>query len=188
MSETNRLDYEKAASTLMANSLAVSPAELHGLLSGMLCGGMSPEGTDWLPMLYDFTNEGMGWPEAPREMAISCFDTLVESLNDDSLGFAMWLPENAGVIEHAEALSEWVNTFMAGLGLAGIKIGELSAESKEALEDLREIAQLGVDEDDDMEEQANLLEQVAEHVRMCALVLHAELGKKLKTDESRTLH
>lgn len=72
----------------------------------------------------------------------------------------------------------------------GLKNSALSAEVKEALEDLKEIAQLGIDEDDDQEEQAQLLEQVIEHVRMCAMMIHAELGDKpaQEENENKTLH
>ncbi len=81
-----------------------------------------------------------------------------------------------------------VGAFIAGIGLVGVTAGKLSDDAKEVLTDLTEIAQLGIDEDDDMEEQALLLEQVIEHVRVCAMTLHAELGIKAQPEEKPTLH
>lgn len=69
--------------------------------------------------------------------------------------------------------------------------GQLSEAVTEALADLQEIAQLGIDEDDDMEEQAALFEQVVEHVRMCVLSCHSELGQRPvaeDAEEKPTLH
>ena len=59
------------------------------------------------------------------------------------------------------------------------------------LADLQEISQLGIDEDDDLEDQAALFEQVVEHVRMCVLSCHSELGQRLindDADEKPTVH
>lgn len=68
----------------------------------------------------------------------------------------------------------------------------MSEEITEALADLQEISQLGIDEDEDLEEQAALFEQVVEHVRMCVLSCHSELGQRLvnddDADEQPTVH
>ncbi|MEK6212573.1 MAG: UPF0149 family protein, partial [Vibrio fluvialis] len=75
-----------------------------------------------------------------------------------------------------------------GLGLVGAKLQSASDVAKEALEDLEEIAKLGIDEEDDFEEQAQLLEQVIEHVKACVLTLHAEFGVKPQQDSEPTIH
>ncbi len=51
-----------------------------------------------------------------------------------------------------------------------------------------EITKLGIDDEDDLEEQAQLLEQVIEHVKACVLILHAELGVKPEQDKQPTIH
>mgnify|MGYP000029432786 CR=1 FL=1 len=45
-----------------------------------------------------------------------------------------------------------------------------------------------IDEDDDMQEQAMLLEQVIEHVKVCVLTIHTELGSKPAKESKPTIH
>ena len=180
-------EYSNIATTLKSDSLAVTPAEMQGLLCGMLCGGLDPELGNWMPMLYDYTNEGEGWPHESKTLAATSLGIAHKQLSAGQMDFEPLLPdENTVLLDRGDALSEWVNAFIAGVGLAGVTAGKLSEDAKEVLADLAEIAQLGIDEDDDMEEQAVLLEQVIEHVRVCAMTLHADLGIKSQDDEDKT--
>ncbi len=62
MSEITLPEYQSIAAELQSASLAVTPAELHGLLVGMLSGGLAINDQTWQPILFDYTNDGMGWP------------------------------------------------------------------------------------------------------------------------------
>lgn len=182
MSETSLPNYISAATELQQAGLAVSPAELHGLLVGMLSGGLGYKDESWQPLLFDYTNDGMGWSQNTLQQAKQLLNVSIAELTDTT-GFelSLFIPDeqvDATVFELADGLSEWVNHFISGLGLIGADLKKASVEAKEALEDLEEIARLGIDEDDDLEEQAQLLEQVMDHVRVCVLTLHAEFGAK----------
>ncbi|ODP98757.1 MULTISPECIES: UPF0149 family protein [Salinivibrio] len=191
MTDTRLPLYAQAATTLSADSLAVTPAEMHGLIAGMLSGGMALEDGGWLTMLYDYTNQGMGWPTEAKTLAMQSYHQLKTQLTGDDLDLDIYVPddEQVGVVARAEALVEWINAFLAGVGLIGKQGRQLSNDVTEALSDLKAIAQLGIDEDGDMQEQAELLEQVCEHVRVCCMVVHAELGARPDADETpKTLH
>lgn len=185
MTETRLPAYAKTAEILTADSLAVTPAEMHGLIAGMLSGGLALEEGSWLTMLYDYTNQGMGWPTESKTLAMQSYHQLKIQLTGTDLDLDIYVPddEQSGVVARAEALVEWINTFLAGVGLIGTKGRKLSKDVTEALSDLKEVAQLGIDEEGDLQEQADLLEQVVEHVRVCSLVVHAELGARLETDD-----
>ncbi|QSA19179.1 UPF0149 family protein, partial [Vibrio furnissii] len=62
MSDNTFPNYANLASELQSASLGVTPAELHGLLTGMLAGGLSLNDKSWQPLIFDYTNDGMGWP------------------------------------------------------------------------------------------------------------------------------
>lgn len=189
MNQVTLPEYSKMASTLRSDSLAVTPAEMHGLLAGMLCGGLDPELGTWMPILYDYTNDGAGWPHESKALAATAVSLANSQLAAGQMDFELLMPdEDESLLDRGDALSEWVGAFIAGIGLVGVTAGKLSDDAKEVLTDLTEIAQLGIDEDDDMEEQALLLEQVIEHVRVCAMTLHAELGIKAQPEEKPTLH
>ncbi|MEF1301239.1 YecA family protein [Vibrio owensii] len=192
MSEITLPEYQSIAAELKSASLAVTPAELHGLLVGMLSGGLAINDQTWQPILFDYTNEGMGWPSSALALAQSVFQVTVNELTGTSMELSLLLPDDAGeegLFALADGVSDFVNHFISGMGLAGIAIDKASDDAKEALADLEEIAKLGIDEDDDLGEQALLLEQVIEHVKACVLTIHAEFGARPESNENKpTIH
>ena len=192
MSEITLPEYQSIAAELKSASLAVTPAELHGLLVGMLSGGLAINDQTWQPILFDYTNEGMGWPSSALGLAQSVFQVTVNELTGTSMELSLLLPDEAdeeGLFALADGVSDFVNHFISGMGLAGIAIDKASDDAKEALTDLEEIAKLGIDEDDDLGEQALLLEQVIEHVKACVLTIHAECGARPESNENKpTIH
>lgn len=186
-------EYLTLASELQTAGLAVNPAELHGLLTGMLSGGLNLTDLSWQPMLYDYVSEGMGWPTKALQLATQTLDATIVELTGNDLDVELLLPDeeaSATLFDMADGLAEWVNHFISGLGLVGAELKKASADVKEALTDLEEIAKLGIDEDDDMEEQAQLLEQVIEHVKACVLTIHSEFGQRPQQPEQTlpTIH
>lgn len=176
-------------SALKESGLAVTPSELHGLLVGMISGGLSLDDQTWKPLMYDYTNDGMGWPDSAIKIGSIVFQCIVAELTSEKLALSLVIPsEKESLMDRADGLSEWVNHFISGLGLVELKLDNASDALKEALVDLEEIARLGIDEDDDLEEQENLFEQILEHVRICALSIHAELGQQVHTDASKSVH
>ncbi|MCA0934970.1 YecA family protein [Vibrio alginolyticus] len=192
MSEITLPEYQSIAAELKSASLAVSPAELHGLLVGMLSGGLTIDDQTWQPILFDYTNEGMGWPTTALTFAQSVFKVTVDELTGSSMELSLLLPDEPGeegLFALADGLSDFVNHFISGLGLGGITLNKASDDAKEALADLEEIAKLGIDEEDDLGEQAQLLEQVIEHVKACVLTIHAEFGVRPESSDSKpTIH
>ncbi len=189
MSELTLPDYQQATSTLESSSLSVTPAEMHGLLVGMLAGGITLDDNSWQPLIFDYTNQGMGWPQKSVKLAQEALSVSISQLTGTQLELSMLLAEETDLLARAESLSEWVNHFISGLGLAGLTLKKIPADIKEAMTDLEEIGKLGIDEDDDLQEQAVLLEQVIEHVKACVLTIHAEFGVKPTAEKSTpTIH
>jgi uncharacterized protein YgfB (UPF0149 family) len=180
MSATSLPPYQQIAQELSQQSLAVTPAEMQGLLIGMICGGVTTSEAIWQPMLFDYTNDGMGWPMSALNYANTVFDFASNELGDGSFELSMLLPDGDDLMAYADAVTEWVNHFISGVGLANAKLNKLPADVKEAMGDLEEISKLGIDENDDLEEQADLLEQVLEHVKACVLTVHVELARQTK--------
>lgn len=192
MSETKLPDYLAFASELQSAGLAVNPAELHGLLAGMLSGGLSLTDKSWQPLVFDYVSEGMGWPTKALQLAQTTLDATISELTGSEIELEILLPDeeaSATLFDIADGLADWVNHFISGLGLINADLKKASADVKEALADLEEIAKLGIDEEDDLQEQANLLEQVIEHVKACVLTIHAEFGQRATEAKSTpTIH
>lgn len=181
MSDITLPDYLTFATELQSAGLAVNPAEIHGLLTGMLSGGLSLTDKSWQPLIFDYTNEGMGWPDRTLKLAQQTLDVTTQELTGSDMELSMLMPDeeaSASLFDIADGLAEWVNHFISGLGLVAVDLKKASSNVKEALADLEEISKLGIDEDEAQQEQAMLLEQVLEHVKVCVLTIHAEFGQK----------
>lgn len=188
MSQLSLPDYAKVTDELNTAGVSVTAAEMHGLLVGMLSGGLPQNSDGWQSLLFDYTNDGMGWPMACLAVAEQSLKVSKKELSGDDFELSMLLPEEDDLIEYSLAVSEWVSHFVSGLGLIDAQVNKASSQIKEALQDLLEIAKLEIDPEDDLQEQAMLLEQVVEHVKICVLSIHTELGEQPHTNGSNTIH
>ncbi|OOC11104.1 MULTISPECIES: UPF0149 family protein [Thioalkalivibrio] len=172
---------ERLAHGLRTMGFAQTPASAHGLITGCLVA--DPEaGND---LLIKSLGEALPLTENPAE----AFDRLVDELRrhllaqlyDIELGFAPLVPEDAEIETRAQALSEWADGFISGLGqtprLGGLKP---SAESAEILRDLAEIARMDP-EPEDSEASEKDFEELSEYVRVGVLLIADELAPENPT-------
>lgn len=188
MSQLSLPNYASVMSELNTAGIAVTPAEMHGLLVGMLSGGLSLEGDGWQPLMFDYTNDGMGWPMTCLAIAEQTLKVTKKEFSEDTFELSMLLPDDSDLQAYAQAIGQWVSHFVSGLGLIDAQINKSSDESKEALQDLLEIARLEIDPDGDLKEQAMLLEQILEHVKVCVLTIHTDLGEKPTQTNAKIIH
>ncbi|TKI03775.1 YecA/YgfB family protein [Martelella alba] len=170
-------DYENLNRLLDQQELALTSAEMHGLLSGMLCGGS--RGESWQNLMHELTNEGTAFPRTLAEPLRQLHEATAQALDSDDYAFQLFLPDEArgSVFDRADALAGWVNHFLLGLGVAQPKLDGIRGDVREAVDDLRNIAQLGYDEDEDQQSLAQSLEEVVEYVRMAAILCHNEFTR-----------
>ena len=184
-------NYETLDTLLQQNSIALTAAEIHGLITGLICGGSRDQG--WQTLVHDLANDGLAFSQVIAQPLRDLYDTTYEALDDSNFTFSMLFPnENASVFDHADALAGWVNHFLLGLGVAQPKLAE-KKEVSEVITDLRNIGMLGYDEDEDQEELEQALEEVVEYVRVAVQLCYITFteGKKAPMDVENnkpTLH
>lgn len=183
--------YKEVGQLLNQQGVGLHPAEMHGLIAGMLCGGNKD--TSWQPLLHDLTNEGLAFGHELAQALRAMHAGTSDSLEDDGFLFQLYLPEgdDVSVFDRADALAGWVNHFLLGLGVTQPKLDKVKGETGEAIDDLRTIAQLGYDEDEDQEELEQSLEEVIEYVRVAALLCHDTFTRAAPTNvvvQKPTLH
>lgn len=152
--------------------LGLDASELHGSLCGYLCGGGQAEPRGWLDRLA--IAEGAHGAHGEDSALERMFRISAEQLNDPDFGFELLLPdEDASLGQRADALLAWCRGFLGGFGLASGANPPLSAEAGEALDDLGRIAasQLSYD---DPEADEDALAEIAEFVRVAAMLLHGD--------------
>jgi uncharacterized protein YgfB (UPF0149 family) len=110
-------EYSQAEQLLEQNDVMASPAELHGILCGMLCGGVQSTGKQWLTEFNSLINDGLPMPAAVRSWLEQLFLISQTALSQQS-GLELLLPDEEGPLdERLQAISEWVQAFLAGFAV-----------------------------------------------------------------------
>ncbi|ARU93054.1 YecA/YgfB family protein [Tatumella citrea] len=173
MSLQNALpSFEALSATLSLQGVGMTASEMHGLISGIICGGNQDH--SWKTLVHDLANDGMAFSQALSQPLQQLRDSVQQTLEDDGFMFRLLMPDESktSVFERADALAGWVNHFLLGLGVTQPKLDKVTGETGEAIDDLRTIAQLGYDEDEDQEELEQSLEEVLEYVRVAAVLCY----------------
>lgn len=169
------IQYEYWADFLYRSGAICSPAELHGLVAGILASGREQDEKvqqDAALLLMDCP----GTPDADVLQAVSALYPLtLMDLKDSNLGFRLLLPEEAmPVADRTRALSEWCQGFLTGFAEAGKDIVKrMDEEGSDALWDFASIAQLEENPPDSNDNEVHLTNLV-EYVRMAVLNIFAQ--------------
>ncbi|KPD03267.1 YecA family protein [Moellerella wisconsensis] len=184
-------NYESLDKLLEQQSVALTAAEIHGLITGLICGGNRDH--SWKTLVHDLANDGLAFSHTLAEPLRELYDYTFESLDDTEFNFSLFLPDdNASIFDRADALSGWANHFLLGIGVLQPKLTD-KKEINEIITDLRNIGMLGYDEDEDQEELEQALEEVLEYVRVAVQLCYISLteGKSSPTaaeNQKPTLH
>ena len=170
MSEVELPSWTAVHDAAAALRLGVSPAELHGALSGWFAGG-GADAPDWLGRV-------MADDALPQVAAGTPLDALraasLEQLGDRGFGFELLLPEADTTLgERSGALFDWCRGFLGAFGMAAGANPPLSEEGNEALSDLAKLAAATAQDDGD-EDDEDALSEIEEFVRVAVLLLHGD--------------
>ncbi|WP_440053865.1 UPF0149 family protein [Pseudoalteromonas sp. T1lg65] len=182
-------DYQQAQLLLEQHELYISPAEVHGTISGLLACGLNIEESEYLGLLSDVFNEGQKFDSSIREFCVELYKQVSTRFNDGEFQFELYLPrEDESLQDQAEALISWIAGFLLGFGLKRKDYGTLSADVKEVINDFSEITKLDT-RFDETEDDQQALHEVIEYTRVSALLCFAEMGKESQlTTTSKTIH
>lgn len=172
---TGPISHAELGDVLARAQFGVGASDLHGSLTGYLCGGGSADSRHWLEALELVPEDGAA-SAIPPQMQEQLYADCARWLADPELGFEPLLPASSASLDvRTDALVEWCRGFLGGIGLAGAgHAGSLSPEAREILGDFGTIAATRF-ECADVEEDESALAEVIEFIRIGALLLHAEL-------------
>ncbi|HHV6943305.1 TPA: UPF0149 family protein, partial [Haemophilus influenzae] len=86
--------------------MGFNATELHGFLSGLLCGGLKDQ--SWLPLLYQFSNDNHAYPTALVQPVTELYEKISQTLSDvEGFTFGLGLTEDENVFAQADSLSDW---------------------------------------------------------------------------------
>jgi yecA family protein len=160
-------------------------SKVHGLLCGLLCVDGALSSDTWLNCVVDELPEDKNLTQVSRQLLLELQDVTFSQLTADSFGFSLLLPsDHISLPQRTLSLGYWCQGFLSGLGLGGMqKSWTLSAEAEEFLNDLLQIAQVGFDTQNAVEEDECAYTEIVEYVRIGVLLMEQEL--RPHTDKSR---
>ncbi len=173
--EPENLTHVEVQNVLRSALPGVDASDLHGSLSGFLCGGGDVGADDWLDALHIDVDGA----DAVRNEALQRFYRECRAqFADTPASVDPLLPvESAGVNLRGDALVEWCRGFLGGIGLSGVLARpSVTSEAEDIIKDFGVIAasQLqysGTAEDD------KVLEDILAFVRIGVAALHRELSR-----------
>ncbi len=167
-------DFQRLQTALAAAGIPFQTAEAHGLLCGILCGGIAEPIRRWRDELLQ---EGGDLTPELKAMAKQA----QAALDDPDLGFAPLLPgELAPLSQRAQGVAEWCQGFLYGFGIGGsARDRVLPRQSQEALRDIAEITRLDAAALADMpadgqEDEERELAELSEFLRVAVLLVREE--------------
>lgn len=160
-----------------ADSLA-NPAEIHGILSGLVCTGQKLDGQVGFNLILKLFETRAHITPAHRGLIIEMYDTLCRQLNCSESEFELLLPDTIQPLtERAEALSQWCQGFIYSLRLVNTSLeNEFSNEVRETLNTICEIAKLDYANIVVRDVDTSAYVGVVEFVRNTVVTLHHELN------------
>ena len=157
----------------------LDPAELHGLLCGLLCADPTLDFDRWLALAREELAEGVELTEPVCDLLAKLLEFSAAQLNATDGSVTPLLPDDdAPLRQRADALGAWCQGLLYGLGLGQVEQqGQLSEESREFLRDATEIAQVGFETDEGSEADETAYAEVVEYLRVGLLMILEDLHR-----------
>lgn len=169
--------------------LYTNASETHGVLSGLVCGGIALDKNSWQGFFNDVVNEGMGLPHPVKKLVESIYTQIISQLTDDDLGFRLLLPnDDLPLDERCDAMAQWAQGFLVGFGMVQQALNEASSEIQELIRDIRDISQVSLNFEQEDEESEIAFAEIVEYLRVGAMLCFNNFSRKPEPPVSKTLH
>lgn len=156
-------------------NVSVSSSALHGIMCGYLCAGAVRKGEHYLRALMIKQEKNTETREAAGAL-FALYEISKQQLAETDFSFKLLLPdENAGILERAEAFSQWCKGFVQGIQCSEVHMELSDEDSAEALQHLKEFAELDYEHLDIDEDSEKALVEVSEYARMAVLRISSDL-------------
>ncbi|NND64862.1 MAG: UPF0149 family protein [Gammaproteobacteria bacterium] len=150
-------------------------SDVQAVLVGLLCAHSPKARETWLHYL---SLDGLADPNANVEAIVS---EQRQQLAAEDFDFQLLLPDDdTALSDRVEALTAWCQSFVTGLGLAGID-GEssLKGECKEIYDDLMSMTHADASLDESEEEAEAAFAELVEFVRVAAQLFFAQQDPRM---------
>lgn len=169
-------DYNQLAGQLLEKQVESPPAEIQGLVSGVL---VLPDGAsvDWLDLILSAQGEqpddlGSDLSQALLDM----FRETQQQLSGENFNYDLYLPApDQGIESRVRAIAAWCRGFLLGISATGLSVENTGDVVREILSDVVELSSVETGDEDDAEAEHALME-IEEYLRAAVQLLKEELN------------
>jgi uncharacterized protein YgfB (UPF0149 family) len=171
--DTGLFDFDDVADQLLEQGVALSPAEVHGCLVGLLAAGHDADPGAGLAALNQALDLDLHGDLADEVMQL--YTLSAEALGEDMFDFCPLLPDETHELAvRTRCLAQWCQGFLAGfarsIASAGTGAETLPGDSTEILRDFAALAQADADTCQENDEDAELAYvELTEYMRVAAV-------------------
>ena len=160
--------FDDIAAGLREHNVVISPSEIHGQLCGYICAGENMNGVAWLDASH-MKNQ--------KALFMQLYQASFQTISDFSFDFQLLIPDDeCDIYLRAQALGEWCQGFLAGIGVAGLNPEEdLSEETIDALMHVELISEIDYENLSVEEEDERSFFEVVEYIRLAVLMVYADM-------------
>ena len=171
MKSTTLPEFTDLTTVLGHTELKLHASQVHGLISGVLCGNFTAE-TNWQETVMGEKLTG-----DTHELLQALYAGTASQLADFLFEFNLILPDDTEALSlRAESLGVWCQGFLTGLQAAGVPIVDREQNDlTEAINDLIEIAKMNYEEVDAGEEDEAAYTELVEYVRVAVIFIYQDL-------------
>ena len=179
--------FERFRQLLNAVEVDTGASEIHGVISGLLCGGHTDAHAAWFADLFASHDSDDLLVNEARQMLGQLYRATQAQLREQESLFSPYLPgDGLSLPERAKCLGEWCQGFLYGLGLSGIDPQALRGDANEALADIAEFTKLEYENISLDEASEAAYVELQEYLRVATLLIWEELSSiRNSTDESK---
>lgn len=170
--------FEQTEAALRRANVLVDAAECHGALTGLISAGKPGLKQQWLEQTLADADPANANVAECRRLLDAMWNATADALAGAEFAFEPLLPSaDADLADRVDALSEWCDGFMYGLGLAEIEsFDRLPPDVAEVLRDFADIGRGGLQLGEDAEEDEQAYMELSEYLRVGTQLVHDELN------------
>lgn len=171
--------FDEFADHLLEQGVQVSPAQLHGCISGLLSAGAPAEPEYGLDALEQSLALGLHGEFADRVMQLYTFTAL--ALQDEAFNFQPLMPDDDEELAvRAAALASWCDGFLAGfayrVAAADVSSLTLSKDVGEILTDIAAMAQAVCTDEESEDDAEDSYFELVEYLRAAVVNIFLDCG------------
>jgi uncharacterized protein len=180
--------YTQLSQDLEKTQLKLHPSQVHGLLTGIICGNPAAT-TAWKELVLGKEDNA-----AVHATLQALYDSTAKELNEFLFQFQLLLlTDEQPLPARAESLTLWCQGFLTGLKVTDVPIeGRDPSEVTEAIDDMIEIAKMDYEEVVASEEDEAAYVELVEYVRMAVVLIYQQLREqevaKQSAETAKHLH